>query len=197
MNYIHLLVAAVCLSLFGTAAQAAIITVVPSTASVEAGTPFSVDLVISDLGDGAAPSVGIFDIDFGFDPALVGFVSATFGDQLDILGLGSLQDVDDSVAGTVNLFELSFDPADDLNDLQAGSFILATLTFNALSAGLSDLVVTILSLGDADGVALMADVVNSSIMVTDSTVIPLPGAIWLILSGVGALAFARKRTSVQ
>lgn len=178
-------------------AQAAVLSVVPSASTIAPGGAVAVDIVISDLGDGVAPSLGTFDLNLDFDPATLGFVSATFGNQLDILGLGSLQGVDDSVAGTVNVFELSFDSASDLNDLQAASFTLVTLTFTALAGGLSDLLITILSLGDADGAALDAGIVNASVTVNDSAVIPLPGALPLLLSGLAALGFfSRRRRSL-
>lgn len=129
--------------------QAQTLTVTPSAQTVDVGDAVSVDLRISGLGDGAAPSVGVFDIDFTFDPSLLSFSTVSYGTGLDVLGLGSLQATTPG-AGTVNLFELSFDTADDLNAFQSDSFTLATLTFNTLAFGASQLTLSLNAVGDAD-----------------------------------------------
>ncbi len=176
--------------------QAAVISVVPSAGSIAQGNQVSVDLVVSELGDGTAPSLGVFDIDFLFDDVILGLVGVTFGDQLDLFGFGSLQSTDDSIAGTVNIFELSFDLPNDLDTLQTPSFILATLLFDTLSIGSSSLAIAINAFGDSLGDDLAATINNSSLTVTDGGApeIPLPGAIWLLITGMGFLGFSSKRS---
>jgi len=118
-------------------------------------TNFNSLLVISGLTAGAAPSVSVFDLDVSFNPTILSFGSVAFGDpvlgdQLDLLGLGSFTS---TIVGvdTVNLLELSFDPAAVLNALQPGDFTLATLTFNTLANGISSLGVVVNALGDSNG----------------------------------------------
>ncbi|MCB0273058.1 MAG: hypothetical protein KDD46_08590 [Bdellovibrionales bacterium] len=168
------------------AAHAVIISVVPNVLSAEQGNPVNVDITVSDLGNGTAPSVGVFDIDFSYDASILGFNTATFGNQLDLFGFGSLQLVDSSVAGTINLFELSFDFSSDLDTLQSSSFVLASLAFDTLSAGSTNLNVALNALGDSVGNTLSPNIVNSQLIVTD---MPLssPATIWLFFLGMIAL----------
>lgn len=179
----------------GPAQASIIIRITPSTQSVDVGTPVNVAVTISGLGDLTAPSLSTFDLNINFDPTLLTFSHATFGDpvlgdQLDLLGLGSLTS-DTPGVGTVNLFELSFDSPSDLDTLQAGSFTLATLTFNAPSCGTSNLEISINALGDSLGDPLAATIQSGSI-----TCIPEPPSLLLvsigILSMVGVMTSAKR-----
>ena len=169
--------------------QAITISFDPAAQSTTVGSAVDVALVISGLTDGAAPSLSTFDLDVSFDPAILGFSSAAFGDpvlgdQLDIFGLGSLTIATLGV-GTVNLFELSFDSPSDLDALQAGSFTLATLTFDGLSIGTSTLGISINALGDSLGDPLSASIQSGSITSQGTSQIPEPSS--LLLLGVAAL----------
>lgn len=156
----------------------------PSGQVVGVGDAPSVDLVISGLGDGVAPSVGTFDLDVNFDAGVLNLSSVVFGTQLDVLGLGSLQ-FSTPGAGLVNLFELSFDLPVDLDTLQSSSFVLATLTFDALAVGASGLTITLNALGDAEGNALGADLGSGSITVSRAAVpVPEPAVLPLLALGV-------------
>lgn len=166
-------------------AQAAVLSVLPSSQTVNSGDTLSVDLRMSDLGDGTSPSIGVFDIDLLFDPLLLSFGSATYGTGLDVLGLGSLQIATLGV-GSVNLFELSFDTIDDLNTLQPAAFTLATLTFTALADGTSVLTLFVNALGDAEGSSLPATLQNGSVTVGSPppTPVPEPESYALLLAGL-------------
>jgi hypothetical protein len=173
------------------------IEILPSSTSGSVSSSTDIELFISGLGIGGAPSVGEFDLDVTFDPAVIGFSSASFGDpilgdQLDVFGLGSITSATPG-ADFVNLFELSFDSASDLNDWQADSFTLATLTFDLLSTGTSPLGLSLWSLADADAENLSADLFGGSIDVNAAPV-PEPATLILLFSGMAGLGvFGRKR----
>lgn len=154
----------------------------PLSQSVSVGSTATVDLVISGLGDGAAPSLGTFDLDIGFDPSVLDFSGATFGNQLDLFGLGDINAVTPGL-GTVNLFELSLESSTDLDSLQAGEFTLVTLSFTALSGGSSPLSISVNALGDSVGDPLQAELISGNISGVGT--IPEPSS--LLLMGIGML----------
>lgn len=163
----------VCLLLFtSTAARALTLGFDPEAASVAPGSSVEVRIVISGLADSAAPSLGSFDLGVAYDPAIVQLTGVTFGDsalgdQLDLMGLGSISSFDDSVAGALSLYEISLDLAADLDTLQAGSFGLATLSFDTIGSGSTPLTLQSVVLGDANGDPLAAELVGGSIRVPE------------------------------
>jgi len=164
----------------------------PSTQGVTVGSTVIVEVVISGLGDGAAPSLSTFDFDVTFDGGILSFLDFTFGDprlgdQLNLSGLGSLTGVAAGPGG-VNLFELSFDSPADLDAVQAESFTLGTLSVSALSTGKSALGIVVNTLGDADGDLLEADIVAGQVAVTGGPLsVPAPSSGMLLLLGVVGL----------
>ncbi|MCG7932563.1 MAG: cohesin domain-containing protein [Candidatus Thiodiazotropha lotti] len=169
------------------AANAITISFSPSSQSVVVGAMVDVGVEISELGSGVTPSLSTFDLDVSYNPGLLSLNSVSFGDsslgdQLDVLGLGSLTSYDDSISGLINLFELSLDTASDLETLQVDSFTLATMSFNTIGIGNSPLDIVINSLGDAEGNPLTATINPGTV-----SVIPLPPALPLLGSGLVAL----------
>lgn len=170
------------------AVRAASLDFFPASQSVETGNPVAVALSISGLGNGAAPSLSTFDVDITFDPTVLSWSNATFGDpvlgdQLDVLGLGG-NSITATITnpGTLKLFELSLDAPSDLDTLQAGNFTLVTLMFETLAQGSSTLGMNVNVLGDANGEPLTATLSTGSI-----TVVPLPSALLLFASGMASL----------
>lgn len=168
-------------------AQAITLSVQPANTAAQVGDSFSVDLLISGLDAGVAPSLASFDLDLGFDAALLAFQSASFGTGLDVLGLGSVSGTTLS-AGALNLFEISLDSATDLNDLQGDSFVLASVTFQALAAGLSNLSLNVNALADADANALVASVQDGAVTLA---AVPEPATLGLLLPGLWLLSRGR------
>lgn len=175
--------------------QALVIDITSLPPSTSVGSVFDVEVGISGLGDSSAPSLGIFDLELNFDPAVVGFAGIVFGDttlgdQLDIFGLGSITSSSVVSAGALNLFELSLDLPTDLDSLQASSFVLATVTFNALSVGESLLDVSSVTLGDSLGDPLDAAVITGNVIVTPrETPIPVPSTLALLLLSLIGMAY--------
>ncbi|MEE9398524.1 MAG: hypothetical protein V3V31_16115 [Methylococcales bacterium] len=165
----------------------------PVSQSVTTGDTIITDVVISDLGSGAAPSIGTYDLDITFDDSHLSFVSTSFGNQLDLFGLGSTASDILTGAGVLNLFELSFDLPADLDALQADSFSLATLTFDVLTTNSSALGIVVNALGDSLANPLTADVAAGNITSTDLTVtVPEPAVLLLLLPGLIALGITAR-----
>lgn len=169
-------------------AQALEIRLDPSTQTVAPGALLTLHLEASDLGDLSAPSLGVWDVDIAFDPAVLGFVGASFGTGLDLFGLGSIHDAFD-LGGVLDLFEVSLDLPSDLDTLQPGAFTLATLTFEALNAGSTTLELTLDDVGDSLGNPLVATAVGAEAVVA----VPEPGGLALVGLGFVGLAGWRRR----
>lgn len=178
--------------LVGGRASALTLSVEPASQSVAPSTSVAVAISISGLGDAQA-SLGGFDLEVSFDSGLLSFSEAVFGDpalgdQLDLFGLGSIIDLVPG-SGSVNVLELSLDSAEDLDSLQADQFTLVTLTFFAgESAGSSPIGIAVLSLSDAAGDPLLADIDAGTV-----EVVPEPASGVLIGAAAALLARARRR----
>lgn len=177
----------------GTPAHANIsLSVVPSAPTVDVGDFVDIDIVISGLIDALAPSVGVYDINVLFDDDIIAFDDVVFGPRiggdLDVFDLGGNPTFATPFVDGVNLFELSLDTPMDLNDHQVDEFIVATLTFQALTTGFSSLELFINELGDADGAPLTASTSGGGI-----TVIPAPASAVLAALGMSLAGWIRRR----
>ncbi|WP_157198029.1 cohesin domain-containing protein [Methylomonas sp. DH-1] len=153
--------------------------------AAQSGSRVEVPIVVSGLVDVSAPSLAAYDLDIGSDSRRLAFSSVSFGNQLDVFGLGINPAAAESVGpvpGLLNLYELSLDSGNDLDAFQADSFTLATLAFNVLQPGSSDLTMVANALSDAHGESLPGVSVQTSATVTT---VPIPPAAWLMLSGLG------------
>jgi hypothetical protein len=161
----------------------------------------TVDLNISGLGNGTA--LGAYDINVGFNPSVVNFSSAAFGDpslgdQLNLQGYGTINAINPG-NGTVELFELSLDDPGTLIGSQTSSFTLATLTFDGVGVGGSPLALSVNAIGDENGNPLTTSLAGGSITVTSSTTTAAAPEIdaGSTMAGltllVGGLAVLRKR----
>jgi hypothetical protein len=178
------------------ARAALVLGLTPAPQTVAVATPVTVTLGIAGLGNGTALSA--YDLDIGFNPALLSFRSLQFGDpvldnQLDLSHTGSLQQITLG-AGHLNLVEYSFDPAELLKQQQAGGFVLATLIFDTLAPGSGLLALSVNGLLDADGGSLGADSLqNGTVDIAAGAAIPAPSSLGLLGLGLPGLRFAQRR----
>ena len=172
-------------------ATAASLQVQPSLDTIAAGNSVSVQITITDMFDLAAPSLGSYDLDVNFDAGVLSYSSITWGTQLDLFGLGSLQAIDTAQAasGLLNIYEVSYDDVADLDSLQLNDFTLFTLTFTAIGPGFSALTLGVNDLGDSLGIGIAPSSVGSA-SVTVSEV-PLPATLPLFAAGL--LTLMRRR----
>ena len=184
--------------LTATTAQAISLGFDPASPVGPVGSSVDVNLTISGLGDFSPDSLSTFDIDVLYDPAMLALAGAAIGDplsisgdQLDPLGIGTINSVS-STPGTANLFDLSFDPAIALDTLQPGSFTLATLTFRVSKVSTSPLAFGKMILGDSVG-GLFAQPVSA--VSANVTAVPEPSTITLFLMGSLVLGAAWRRVS--
>lgn len=176
------------------AVQGQTIELMPSDTLVEKGQPLMVDVVISGLGNFAAPSLSVFDLALSFDSNILAFDRFDFGDPqlgdlLDTSGF-ALQDVDDSIPGMVNFSEVSGDFDFELNAAQPDSFTLGILNFEAIGTGTTSLDLTVQDLLSEDNNPLSLDSPPESVSVS-AQIVPEPGFTWAIL-GLGITFILRR-----
>lgn len=180
------------LGLFASSlAQAASVSLVPSSSSVGVGQTFSVDVLVSGLTSGQ--DLGGFELDLLFDPALLSVSGYTLGSSLGIYSSDiMLTEVDDLSSGLTGSGVYSLAAVSLLQDLsvQADSFVLLTLQLLAQDAGASILGLSG-TLYDGFGLTLTADLGSASV---SASAVPLPGAVWLLLGGLGGcMGLVRRR----
>jgi len=184
-----------CLSLNANAIS---IDLIANQSTVNVGDNIEVQVRIGGLHDANAPSLGVYDVKFNYDTNLFNFSNIVWGDsilgnQLDLSGFGSLQD-SSSGAGWINLFELSFDDAMDLELLQAGEFTLFSVLLNAIAIGSGNFSLTTNALGDAYSNDVAIDTINGTTVNVSSVSVPEPSSL-LLLVGMLAIVVLRAKMS--
>lgn len=199
-KHLQNLLAALALTTMASSSWGAVLSLDPISQSGGVGTAFSVDLVISDLGDGVSPALaGYSGLQIAFDDSILEAVGATFTSRLGDIADPSavVYSVNTFFPGLIVLDQVSLLDAATLFALQStpsGSFVLATLTFNGIGNGTSSLTLSPGILSDETGNEILTTALNSSITVSgDEPVIPEPSTWMLLATGVGALAIYRRR----
>ena len=181
-----------------------IVSLEPSSQTINVGDSVSINLVVSGLGDHTSPSLGgfgFFNSDLTYDPAILSPNSVAFGTFLDLGIAGSFRFFDLTTPGAIKLDETSLESAAALNAAQPASFTLATLGFTGIGAGLGTVHFTGGSLSDETGFQSLEFVTSAGeVIVNGPTRVPDAGSTAaLLLLGVGCLAGFRpnvRRTAV-
>jgi hypothetical protein len=200
-------VAGVCLS---APVEAATISIVPGSQNAVVGAPVSVDIVVSGLA--ADESVGGASFTVGFNDAILQGTGVVIdpNDKMGVdLDVTNVFDDDFGAGGTspltlVFLADVSLDH-DALKLLQGATFTLATVTLDAIGAGLSNLTLGAVGgafLSNADGLeTIPTQAVNGEVCVSPAgtpdlgcaVAAPEPGLMALLGAGLGALAVRRRK----
>ena len=171
----------------------------PSTNIVNVGDTFDVDIVISDLyaADSSREIVSAFDLDVLYDPAVINATGVAFGSSL---GDESFLDVyNDAIfsSGRIDFAALSLLSNTQLLGLQPNdSFTLATLSFDAIGLGISSLTFDPVEFPGVDvkgyNVFIPFDL-STSTGQGSVTVVPVPGALFLMITGLLSLGIAGRK----
>lgn len=198
-KFVHSIAAAFALTLFASSSWGAVLSLDPSSQSVAAGTPVSVDLIISGLGNGDAPALsGYTGLQIAYDDTILQPIDVAFtsrlGDVTDPFQV--VYSVNTFFPGFIGLDQVSLLDAATLFGLQttpSGSFVLATLTFNTIAAGNSALTISAGVLSDELGNTISATTQNGSVLVTGGSPVPEPSTLLLLTAGLGAIVVRRRR----
>lgn len=171
--------------LLSGAAGATTLSLSPAAVAAGVGDSFSLSLVLADLG---GASVGGFDLDVAFDAARLALVDVTLGAALGGESLGeALLDVLQS-SGSVNLAAVSLLAPDALDALQGDPVVLATLEFQATSAGAAAITLEGALVSDALAGEIAIDTLEGA-----GVQVPEPG--WLAVAALAMLLSLRRRAS--
>lgn len=160
---------AVLSALLANSAQAFELSISPPNQAAAVNSPVNADVLVSDLGNGTAPSVGAYDINVNFDPNVLSYQSFNFGTQLGGPA-NSVQSTSQPTGGTINLALVSLLRADLLNQSQPGTFALGNLLFTAKAPGASSLSFGNITFADAEGNNLVVLRTNNGIVLTNELV---------------------------
>lgn len=179
-----------------TSSRATLLTLSPPSQVAAVGDKVKVSVDISGLGNLAGPSLGAFDITLLFDSAMLNYEEVSFGPDMGFV-FGAVADASpDQAGGTLNLFSVSLDSADELAASQPGEFMLAEVWFSITQPGLSSVQFSDVILSDENGNLLAPDALRGASISTETVVPGVPEG-GLPLAGVGlvlaALSWAGRR----
>jgi hypothetical protein len=160
------------------ASAAIILSLEPASQTVSAGSPVSMDLVVSNSNPLVSAGVGAFDVDLTYNPAVLSAMSVTFGTHLDLGVSGSIQNSNLSTPGLIHLDEVSLEASSELLLNQPASFTLATLNFSGTAPGVSSVNFTSAILSDVTGLqSITPETVAGQVEVTGGGVaVPDPAS---------------------
>ncbi|NOT86403.1 MAG: hypothetical protein HOP02_16840 [Methylococcaceae bacterium] len=176
-------------ALFALPIQASVISITPSTSTVNVGQSFSLNVNVSEISDLYA-----FQFDLGYDPSVISATSISEGGFLSTGGStlfigGTIDNANGTISNTSDLLNGAIPGV-------TGSGILATIDFTALTAGSSGVSFFNPILLDSNGADIIANYSESTIV--NVSAIPVPAAIWLLGSALmGLVGFSRRQHLAQ
>jgi hypothetical protein len=170
-------------------ASAVTLSLNPSNVTVNVGDTFNITLD-AQLSDNLAQpgAISAWDVDVLYNPSQMVFVNYSLGGWLGNSIDLSLGDIG---GGLVDLAEVSLEDPQDLIGTQPDPFLLATLQFECLTAGNSQILLTLQNVGDEIGDPINAHV-GAPVSVTQ-TQVPEPSTFMLIVTGLLGFGVLRRR----
>lgn len=195
-NVVRSFVGATLLSASAAVVQAVpMVSIDPATSFGTVGGSVKVDILWD--GDGSN-YIGDWDIDLTYDETVVKYEGSSFHFGLDPLGCILCGD-EDSVAGTINLYEVSLikgtTDLTDNQDLLGNAFKLATLEFTGLIDGISPLKFGASTFGNEFGDGFTPTLANGRICIGNANCtvsVPEPTTLSVFLLGLVGLVLRRR-----
>jgi hypothetical protein len=154
-------------------------TLFPSLLTVTTGQSVSVDVLISGHAPGATPSIGAFDFNVGYDPAILSPAGVAFAPFLGDPSAGEALTGFSITPGDLEFAEVSLLSPAALDGLQPADFRLATLSFNAAVSGTTSVTFRTATVDDAFGNKLPA--------------VPEPNTLVFAALGIGIVVVRNRR----
>jgi hypothetical protein len=185
--------------------QAANIAISSGSVSYDVDDIFNIDLIVSDLSEFDSETLGAFDVNLFFDSALLALTEVRFGNFLGVDTAGEVLQGATVLDNFLNLFSVSLLENSDtdcifctghyLQNIQSSNFLLLTLSFQAVSAGIVDFSLQPLALSGGDGTPLHdADSSDNFLSISiGARSISEPSAIFLFVFGLLAVTCKLRR----
>jgi general secretion pathway protein D len=163
--------------LLGAGSQAQTISIQPFSSTVDAGNMFTVDVTASGVTDLFA-----FQFDVDFDPTIISAVTISEGPTLS--GGGSTFFIPGSIDNGAGSIQFTTDTLIGAVPGVTGNGVLATLSFNATSGGISPLKLSNVVLLDSSLGDIHASTLDGQIRVTGSSIVPEPTPLVSFIAGL-------------